>query len=751
MTRPQTLSLDGEDWTVYWLPPREWEGRRVWEQEPPEAAEHRIPARVPGHALDALLPSGSEAREAFYRGLHTREWGWVSERDWVFEKRFQLPEELRGYFFQLRFEGIDDTAHVFLNGERVGDHTGQFVPAEWEVSPLLWPGAENHLLVVVEHAPEEQAGRPWKTRFPDLGEGCPCPVQIGLWDSVLLRATGPGRFRSVAVYTNVSKDQTEAALSIVSELSAGGPAPARVVTDITQDGLPVTSVEDALTLFPGEVSLVQSCEIPRLRLWWPNGHGAQPLYQARVTLVSESGAVMDQRTFDFGVRSLEAVPCEGAPEGALPYGLRVNGKRIWIQGWNWVPLDLLYASVPEERYEHILRLAKDAHVNLLRVWGGGLQEKEVFYRLCDRFGIMVWQEFPQTGPDLPGGDRYVDLARDQAEAMLARHRNHPSLVLWSGGSDLRDADGRPLTEEHPVLAELRAAVETEDPQRLWLPTSPSGPHSHADPAHAGELHDVHGPYHWLGLSEHPEFYNRIDPLLHSAFGCEGAAGADTLPLRDDLAWTAHKEKVEQASGPIPDAETFIRASQLLQAMCLKYAIEAHRRRQWRCAGTLPWPFNQTWPHAVSASAVDYYGQPKPAYHAVQRAYAPFHVSAAFRTFSWHGAPEFRAEAWLHNSGAERTLLNVVATIVDLQGRELYQENLAAEAPENTSEAVDTLSWRFPQDFAAPFLLFLEVIDEEGETLARNHYLHSRAPDPPFAGYLDPALEERLRAFYPRAG
>ncbi len=94
---------------------------------------------------------------------------------------------------------------------------------------------------------------------------------------------------------------------------------------------------------------------------------------------------------------------------------------------------------------------------------------------------------------------------------------------------------------------------------------------------------------------------------------------------------------------------------------------------------------------------------------------------------------------------------MVATIVDLQGRELYQENLAAEAPENSSEPVDTLSWRFPQEFAAPFLLFLEVIDEEGETLARNHYLHSRAPDPPFAGYLGPELEERLRAFYTRAG
>jgi beta-mannosidase len=528
------------------------------------------------------------------------------------------------------------------------------------------------------------------------------------------------------------------------------------VTAITQGGLPVASVEDPITLRPRETTLVQSLTIPRVQLWQPNGCGRPALYEARLTLLDDHENVLDRRTIEFGVRQVEAVPCDGAPPDSLPYSLVVNGRRVWIKGWNWTPADQLYAGVSPERYDRFLRLARDAHVNLLRVWGGGLLETEPFYRLCDRYGIMVWQEFPLSSSGIdnePASDpAYVDYIREQAEAMLPRRRSHPSLVLWCGGNELTSEGMQPLGSDHPALAELRASVETDDPQRLWLPTSPTGPRFMADPEHRGELHDAHGPWLWLGLREHPAFYNRIDPLLHSEFGCEGPANPETLrfifsgdpppPARTDAVWMHHgggwwlrPEAVEGAFGPVSDAETFVRAGQQLQAMGLQYAVEANRRRKWRCAGTLPWQFNEPWPNAVCTSAVDYFGRPKPAYYAVKRAYRPFHVSAAFRTFAWAGEAQFQADVWLHNSGEERSLLNVVAAVTDLEGRELYQENLAGEAPENSAENVGDLSWRFPEGFAAPFILFLEVIDEEGETLARNAYLHSRAPDPAFAPFL----------------
>src|SRR5438132_4375635 len=211
-----------------------------------------------------------------------------------------------------------------------------------------------------------------------------------------------------------------------------------------------------------------------------------------------------------------------------------------------------------ERYERLLALARDAHVNLLRVWGGGLLEREVFYDLCDRFGIMVWQEFPQSSSGLAGtpllgakaahppsagtrggprcdfdnrpatDEAYLDLIHEQAPALLARRRNHPSLVLWCGGNELTHDDLTPLTSEHPALAALKQAVDLDDPQRLWLPTSPSGPTFSPNPEAPGRTHDGHGPWTYLGIPEHYHYYNAIDPLLHSEFGVEGPANLETL-------------------------------------------------------------------------------------------------------------------------------------------------------------------------------------------------------------------------------
>lgn len=758
MSRPQTLSLDGDDWTLYWLLPHEWESRKVWEHEPSNATSRRIPAVVPGHAQEALLRSG--ALPDWRVGENSRLWEWTSARDWIYEKRFEVSSDHSGRVFRLRFEGIDDTAHVFLNGEKVGSHTGQFVAAEWNVTDRIRFEEPNHLLVVVEHAPDlqGQAGRTsrerrWKSRFAYGSDLSPRLVPVGLWDSVSLLITGPAWFENVSIYTNVANDRTEAAVSIVCELTGLRETPTTVFTEITQDGLPVASIADPIRVFPGDTSVVQSMTLKRVQLWWPNGCGRPALYQAALSLVDSDDRLIDRRTVEFGVRQVEAVPCDDAPPDSFPYSLSVNGKRIWLRGWNWVPLDHLYGGAAPERYERFLRLARDANVNLLRVWGGGLLEKEAFYRLCDRFGIMVWQEFPLTGSGIdstpPQDERYLAYVQEQAEGMLPRRRNHASLVLWSGGHGLADEHGEPLGSDHRALAELRTSVEMDDPQRLWLPTSPTGPHAATDPKRP---HDMHGPWKFLGLRRHAEFHNDMAPMLHSAFSCAGAADLETLesafpdamptPSTEEAGWVAHGgtrwqdlEEVTAAFGMPADLAAYLRASRQLQAMGLQYAVEADRRRKWRCAGSLPWQLNEPWPKAVGTSALDYYGRPKPAYYAVKRAYRPFHVSAAFPTFAWAGESQFRADIWLHNSGQERSLLNVLATVTDLNGRELYQENLSGEAPANAAENVGDLSWRFPPGFETAFVLFLEVIDEDGETLACNAYLHSRAGDPPFAPFL----------------
>lgn len=766
MAIPQVMSLDGEAWTVYWLMPAEWRWRRVWEREPPEAAARRMRAVVPGTVQQDLLDAGALPHP--YQGENSRLWEWTWQRDWVYEREFVPPAEWAGSAVRLRFEGVDHTGHVFLNGEALGEHTGMFLPFEFDLSDRLRWGEANRLLVVVEHAPDAQGqigwtsrARHWKARFAYGWDWCTRLVPLGIWDRVTLHATGAAWLREVAIHTNLSLDRREAALSIVSEYgrregagaSGGLPVVARI--EILQDGLPVAGVEDPISVFD-DTSLVQSLALRGARLWWPNGMGEQPLYEARVSLLARDGTFLDGRVIPFGIRKVEALPNEGAPEGALPYTVAINGERVWLRGWNWVPLDHLYGREMAERTEHFLRLAREAHVNCLRVWGGGLIEKELFYDLCDRYGIMVWQEFPHSSSALdnrPAEDaEYLAMIEASAAAILPRRRNHPSLVLWCGGNELTDDAFKPLDDQHPALAALQQAVATDDPQRLWLPTSPSGPRFLAHPKTAGELHDVHGPWSYLGPTEHYTFYNGIDPLLHSEFGAEGPAHLETLRwiagadpageaslwppdrtnplwLHHGGAWWSQRELVEELFGPVEDLESFVRAGQWLQAEGLRYGVEANRRRQWRCSGVLPWQFGEPWPNATCTNAVDYFGRPKPAYHAVRRAYAPLHVSAAYDTLAWHDRDRFRASIWLHNSGEDRSLLNVAVTLADVGGQIFLQENLAAEAPASASESAGEVEWRRQPDYTGVAVLHLQVIDEEGDVLAENAYLHSFAPPP----------------------
>jgi beta-mannosidase len=325
------------------------------------------------------------------------------------------------------------------------------------------------------------------------------------------------------------------------------------------------------------------------------------------------------------------------------YQLVVNGTPVPIRGWNWVPIDALYGVPRREKLERLLGLAASANVNLLRVWGGGLIETDEFYELCDRLGLLVWQEFSMSSSGLesiPSDDPdFVETMVADARQIVPRLRRHPSLALWCGGNEL-DADG-----SEPVLEALRDVVEELDPGRAWLPTSPSR-----------DARDEHGPWEHQGLREHSAHYDGRTCVLHSEFGVEGMTNRPALeglideanrwpadranPVYEHLgAWWNNAPLVQAAfGGRIEDVDTMRRASQWLQYEGLRYAVEAALRRG---AGVIPWQFNESYPNAWCTCAVDYHGFPKPAYYGVARAYrgAP---SAQFATCAWGGELEARA-------------------------------------------------------------------------------------------------------------
>ena len=403
-----------------------------------------------------------------------------------------------------------------------------------------------------------------------------------------------------------------------------------VTVDAPPEVFPVVTLADGIGTVEVDGEVVLCVDAPEL--WWPNGMGEQRLYEVGGFLV--------------GFRTVELDD----------YALVVNGVRTPVRGWNWVPLDVLYGVPRPEKLAHLLGLAARASVNLIRVWGGGLIETPEFYDLCDRLGLLVWQEFVQSSSGIdstpshePG---FVATMVEDARQIVPRRRARPSLAIWCGGNEL---DGDDST---PVLASLKQVVHELDPERHWLPTSP-----------VGEA-DVHGPWEHQGLRAHNEHYDTRTSKLHSEFGVEGMTNRRALEalIDEEDRWPADRSNAvyahlgswwnnaplvqEAFGGRIEDVETMRRCSQWLQYEGLRYAVEATLRRG---AGAIPWQLNEPYPNAWCTCAVDHRGDPKPAYWAVARAYAGV-PSARFATAAWGGLGEARAS------------VTTPARFLDLDGR-----------------------------------------------------------------------------------
>lgn len=689
------------------------------------------PASVPGDVHTALVEIKRLSPPFYNMNVETCQW--VECQEWWYRTTFEAPlaEENAETRYLLTFDGLDTFATVYLNGTEIGSHRNMFIAATFDVAENLRLGERNTLAVrfepvvgsVGEREIEGQWGRnperAWvrKAQCNFGWDWAPRLVSVGIWQGVTLRRYVGARLRGVFFKTTAISPQA-AETTVVVEAERWADLP---------------DLEAQITLSRGEQQLTDQAPlangraevaftIPDPALWWTHDLGESALYKLEVALRA-SGKTLDTHCEQVGIRTIEVDQSPDPDEPSTSFFTFVlNGVKLFAKGANWIPADSFVAQVDEARYRDLLELAVEANMNMLRVWGGGIYEKDVFYRLCDEMGILIWQEFMFACALYPDFDPHfmVEVERE-AEAVVRRLRNHPCLALWCGNNEndwISDMcnwqrPGWDFPGKRVYHELLPPIVDRLDGTRLYWPSSPYGGNDH-NSAEEGDRHNWqvwHGGVFPRRFGEEPKrdlspegisyrHYAEDPARFISEFGMHAMPVLETL-RRNVPATALHlnspellyrnkdepKDKGEMlmlAHTGLPNLlQEYLDFSMICQAEGLKFGIEHYRRRKFHCSGTLFWQLNDCWP-GLSWSVLDYYLFPKAGYFYVKRAYAP--VLASFK-----GEVD-GVSLWITNDILEEFVDTVTVFHGDFSGQELYEEVLEVRVPANASVKVRHLSF-----------------------------------------------------------
>jgi len=649
-----------------------------------------------------------------FLGMNEKQAAWVEENDWWYRKEFDVnPALLDASEFLLRFEGLDTFATIWLNGTKLGTTDNMFIPWDFPVKRLLVGG--RNVLVVKLSSPcatleriEKEKGKlaaafysprtyGRKAQYSFGWDWAPRLPTSGIWRPVSLIAYRDLMIRHLDVTTALSPpERGSATFKVSAELDSVVSSEVELSVSITCGG-EEHSWSGKRSVVPGRNCLEAECHVPSARLWWPAGYGEQPLYTVRA-VISGEGEPLDEAFRTTGVRKIELVQEDDAEGKSFLF--KVNGLPVFFKGANWVPADSFLPRISKEHYSQLLDKVVSGNMNMLRVWGGGIYESEEFYSLCDRKGIGIWQDFMFSCGEYPEEERFREKVRAEAEAVVKRLRGHPCIVLWCGNNQNDWGFYKKMwgmqrevflgkTIYHEVLPEICSRL---DPSRPYWPSSPFGgenPNSertgdrHSWPACHAKVEDKPGP-RWDNGRFISEFGFQAPPVMETIRDFAGEEDDFLSPVmrhHNKRGERAMDDLLRLVSNYFPESSD-MRKTVLFAHVCqgelLREAIEHWRRRKFMTSGVLIWQANDCWP-AISWSLIDCWGNPKPAYYIVRRAFAPLIVSLVQQ--------ERQIQVWLVNDTPTTASGTVRLTLFDFDGTPLHSKQVAALAPAHSSVLV----------------------------------------------------------------
>ncbi len=635
--------------------------------------EKWIPAIVPGAVqLDYATANNWET---FFYAENWKDYLWMEDVYWTYRNQFEKSELEVGeqlFFISL---GIDYEFEIWLNGKKLLYQEGMFTPVNLNLTNHLQE--ENELLVRLFPAPKlpgfdmnrSQAAQSVKPAVSYGWDWHPRLVPLGIWDETFFEIRNESYVEDFFTDYKLNEDLSKAEISVLAEgENLEGKKFQWLLT-----------APNGKTVFnkSGKINSEEllSVELENPQLWWPHDHGDQPLYVSEIKVSDENGKVLDSKKQIVGFRRVRLVMNEGLWQEEIPFPktrnkppitIEINGRRIFSKGTNWVNPEIFPGIITKERYDELLDLALEANFNMLRVWGGGIVNKEAFYKGCNEKGILVWTEFPLACNNYEDNPKYLRVLEQESESIIKRIRKHPSNAMWSGGNELFN-NWSGMTDQSLALRMLNSQCFTLDPFTPFIPTSP--------------IYGMgHGHYIFRGLDGKTEVYQWMAEAKNTAyteFGMPGPSPVEILktiipeeelfPPMPGTSWESHhafkawvgdtwlmKDFLTEYFGEPETLEELVEIGQWIQSEGYKCIYEEARRQKPWCSMALNWCYNEPWPTAANNSLVNYPAKPKPAFYAVANSCRPVLVSARIPKFRWKTGENFSIELFILNDKYEET-------------------------------------------------------------------------------------------------
>ncbi|MEC6882904.1 beta-mannosidase [Photobacterium piscicola] len=633
-----------------------------WLLTSPQHSHISIPCSLPGDVHSALIQADLLPQPYF--GCNEELIQWVGESEWQLTTDFTLTtEQLTATAIDLNLSFVDTMAIVSINGTQVLTCSNMFRLYQVNVQPYLQQGV-NHISIALARNDSEAQRRaeklpfpvPWavgNNQIPHMNTLRKTQCHAG-WDwGICLLSTGVYNSLTLTpVYdTRLHHVRTQQAWLPNGDCEVTVNVDCEVLRDCAEQALEINFDKQVHTIAidntnNGIKTVTSTLIVKDPQRWWPAGYGEQPLYPLTVTLNNHT------ITKKLGLRELTLDTQTDAIGSAMTFV--VNGNAITAKGANWIPLDALPSSQTPARYRQLLEDAVAANMNMIRVWGGGMYEHDIFYELCDELGLLVWQDLMFACALYPSTPEFLADVELEIVDQVKRLADHPSLALWCGDNEVIGAIGwydesKHNREKYVVNYDrlnrmLQQIVEQYDPSRHFWASSPcNGELDFGDAWHDDNRGDMHFWDVWHSGKSF-DAYHSVKPRFCSEFGYQSWPSLPTVKtFADSEDWNVTSPTFEQhqknGRGNSIMTEMFTRyfcfpvgfanmlyLSQVQQAIAIKTATEFWRAHKQHCRGILYWQLNDCWP-VSSWSSIEYTGRWKQLHHHAKRFFAP--VMATF--------------------------------------------------------------------------------------------------------------------------